>query len=284
MRDSLSLIKQYRIRPKHKLGQNFLAQPDTAERILDAAGFDSEDTVIEIGAGLGGLTIPLARRVRRVIALEFDRDLVAALNDQLSSSGPSNITLVEVDALKYDFTRVAHELQAPVKVIGNLPYYISSPLLFKLLDHRQAIAEATLMFQREVADRLAASPGGKDYGALTVMVAYFATVTTLFHLSPDLFHPRPKVSSALTKIIFKPSINLRAQNEAIFSRVVKGAFGQRRKTLLNALAGANLPGLPKEMLKETLELAEIDGRRRGETLTVEEFVRLADVVSAAVTA
>ena len=222
------------IRPKKALGQHFLTDPGITRKILSRSGFDASDQVLEIGPGTGALTLPLARRVGHVVAVEKDSRLADLLAGRLSKAGISNVTLVNHDILKWNFENLDAFLSPKIKVIGNLPYNISTPFLEKLIDNRGMVSRAVLMFQEEVARRLTASPGNKIYGAMTLLVLYHAHSTILFEVPAKSFRPRPKVNSVVLEMDFERPYPMRVSSEEVFNRVVKAAFAHRRKTLLNS--------------------------------------------------
>ncbi len=260
----------------HKdLGQNFLADPGVARHIVDTAGLKAGDAVVEIGPGLGALTLPLLENGCRVLAVEVDRGLARYLEENLQPLFPELLSILNADILRVDFGDLAGQLGGCFHVVANLPYQISTPVLFKLLANRSLAAGAILMFQKELAQRLIASPGGKDYGRLTVMLGYYARLERLMDVSPESFHPRPKIVSTVLRFSYRDKLEPSLDDEALFSRVVAGAFSQRRKTLRNALQA----GLPEADALAALALADIDSGRRAETLSVEEFVRLANAFS-----
>jgi 16S rRNA (adenine1518-N6/adenine1519-N6)-dimethyltransferase len=272
------LLQRLGLRPKKTLGQHFLVHPHQARRIVTALELKGDETVVEIGAGLGALTVFLAKEARRLVALELDPSLVRFLREEVFSETPG----VEVrcqDVLRFDFPGLSREVGGPVVVAGNLPYQITSPLLFKLMAERQALSRAVLMMQQEVGARLLAAPGSKDYGVLSVLLRYHFSLRRLFSLGPANFFPPPQVDSlvlGLTPAAFSPQ----ARDPALLARVVKAAFGQRRKTLNNTLtAGAALGLSPIEVRRAFGELG-LDPSRRGETLSLPEFVALANKLSA----
>jgi 16S rRNA (adenine1518-N6/adenine1519-N6)-dimethyltransferase len=270
-----TLLRRLGLRPKKSLGQHFLVHPHQVRRLAAALELGETDAVVEIGAGLGALTVFLAEAAGRVVALELDPNLARFLKEELFSQAPRVLVVLQ-DVLDFDFIGLSAEVGAPLKVAGNLPYQITSPLLFKLLRELPALAMAVLMMQQEVGDRLLAPPGSKDYGILSVLMKYHFTLERLFSLSPANFYPPPQVASVVLR--FKPgSLEPRARDEALLTRVVKAAFGQRRKNLHNALAArAGALGLSPAEISAGLEAAGLDPRRRGETLEVAEFVALAD--------
>jgi 16S rRNA (adenine1518-N6/adenine1519-N6)-dimethyltransferase len=269
-----TLLATRRMRPKKKLGQNFLTDPNVPRSMVGLMRLSGSETVVEIGAGLGALTLPLARRVRRVLAIERDPDIARLLSMEIDGQRLTNVALLVADILTVDLSRLARQSGRPVAIAGNLPYHLSSQIVLHLIAHRRMLTSAVLMLQKEVVDRLVAVPGKKTYGRLTAMLRYCADVRRLMPVPSTCFFPRPKVDSAVLRIDFVeryPGSTPAA--ETFLSRVVKAAFGRRRKTLANALAGSEL-ALDAAMSKQLLEKAGIDSRRRAETLSVEEFVSL----------
>jgi len=273
-----SLLLRLGLKPKKALGQHFLLHPHQARRIVKALELEGEDTVLEIGAGLGALTTFLTQTARRVIALERDPDLARFLQEDLFSETPE-IEVVCQDVLEFDFNEASLAAGRPLAVVGNLPYQITSPLLFRLIEHIPAISRAVLMMQLEVGARLTALPGTKDYGILSVLGQYYFRVTRLFSLSPGNFFPPPQVDSVVVRLLpEKP--NPAAHDEALLHQLVKAAFGHRRKTLNNTLvARTETFGLSLEAMRALLADLGIDLKRRGETLSVAEFVGISNKVT-----
>ncbi|MDP2647047.1 MAG: 16S rRNA (adenine(1518)-N(6)/adenine(1519)-N(6))-dimethyltransferase RsmA [Desulfobacterales bacterium] len=269
-----TLLNGWRIQAKKQLGQNFLNDPSVAEMIVRRAGIAPEEVVVEIGAGMGALTLPVSRCCKKVYAIEKDPRLIPLLKAELLSNRISNVIIIENNALTFDFIEISEQEKCPVMVIGNLPYNISSQVLIRLIHARKGIDRAVLMFQKELAQRLMAQPGIKDYGRLSVMIQYCAEVGKLAEVKANLFFPRPKVDSEVLTIKFHQSLRYPVNDEIFFHQVVKAAFGQRRKTLKNALAGS-LPASDRETVARILDETGIDPNRRAETLSVENFVRLA---------
>jgi 16S rRNA (adenine1518-N6/adenine1519-N6)-dimethyltransferase len=271
---SKAVLRQQGLAASKKLGQNFLVHQQTAEQIAELAGLSKEDTVIEVGAGLGALTAPLAAAAGRVISLEADSGIVRLHEEQQDL--PDNVRLLHQDVLKADFPALAAEF-GRLKIVANLPYSISSPFLFKLIDASEAIDFAVVMLQKELAERLLAEPSSKEYGAPTVLLTACADAELLLELGPEEFHPRPKVDSLLLRLIFQPVPERVRQlgdfDQLLLKRIVRAAFGQRRKTLSNSLAAAGLR--PKTALPDLLAAAGISPSARAEQLSLEDFVRLA---------
>jgi 16S rRNA (adenine1518-N6/adenine1519-N6)-dimethyltransferase len=270
-----TLLLRLGLRPKKALGQHFLLHPHQARRIVAALNLTGADTVVEIGAGLGALTALLAPAARRVIALERDPELARFLAAELLADSPG-VEVICQDVLKFDFPGAAREAGMPLAVVGNLPYQITSPLLFSLIRDVAAINCAVLMMQSEVGARLTASPGTKDYGILSVLVQYHFRVTRLFSLSPGNFYPPPQVDSVVLRLVPETRAAA-ARDAALLHLIVKTAFGHRRKTLNNTLVSeAAAFGLSPEAMGSILGELNIDLKRRGETLSVAEFVALSN--------
>jgi 16S rRNA (adenine1518-N6/adenine1519-N6)-dimethyltransferase len=269
-----SLLAGHQLRPRKPLGQNFLADPGVAEMIVAKAGVSAEEPILEIGAGLGALTIPLARVARSVIAVERDPHLVPLLRAELADCAADHVRILEMDALGLDLAELARREGGPLTVFGNLPYNISSQVVIKLIEARAHIRRAVLMFQRELAQRLTAGPGRREYGRITALLRYCASVRRLAEVKASRFYPPPKVDSEVLEIVFSGFRgDYPRHDEARLVRLITAAFGQRRKTLKNALAGSALD-LPPEAVLHALAGAGIDPSRRAETVSPAEFVRL----------
>lgn len=269
------LMKKHDFRTAKKFGQNFLVDENVLKTIIDCSELSKDDCVLEIGPGLGVMTQVLCEKAGRVLAIEIDRELIPIL--KVSLFGLDNVKVINEDVLKLDLKAALEENfgQTRVKVVANLPYYITTPIIMKLLEENINIKSITIMVQKEVGERLCAAPGGKDYGAITVSVQYRCVPHKILVVPPESFMPEPEVESMVVRLDFrdKPPVDLR--DEKMYFRVVKASFGQRRKTLLNALAAGNL-GKSKEELREILLRNNIDENRRGETLSLEEFARIAN--------
>jgi 16S rRNA (adenine1518-N6/adenine1519-N6)-dimethyltransferase len=239
------------------------------------SGLSPEDTVLEIGAGLGALTIPIAKIAGKVYAIEKDADLIALLKTELLVAGLANVAISERDIFKMDLNELESDAGQKLVVMGNLPYNISSLVLVKLIRERASIRRAILMFQKELAERICASLGTKAYGRLSAMLSYCAEIEPISSVPAQLFFPRPKVESTLLEIRFKQNPTYPAKSEALLFKVIKTAFGKRRKTLKNALIGNELQ-LDTSTARYFLEQAGIDPIRRAETLSVDEFVCLSN--------
>jgi 16S rRNA (adenine1518-N6/adenine1519-N6)-dimethyltransferase len=262
-------------RTRKRFGQHFL-EPVWADKVVEAIAPSRQDVFLEIGPGPGILTLRLASKVSRLVAIEIDRDLIAALTPKL----PSNASIFEGDVLDSDVSAVLPPLDGPIRIAGNLPYNISSPILFRLLEleSQRPVKDATVMLQREVADRIVAKPGTAEYGVLSVLVQWRAGVTRLLTIPPGAFRPPPDVRSALVRLSFRPPA-FELKDRVLFERMVRSMFTQRRKTVANALAA--FAGAIGSEPVGALAAAGIDPRRRPETLEVIEIARLADIFAGA---
>lgn len=259
------------------MGQNFLIDPSTAELIIRKSGVRGEDAVVEIGAGLGALTFPLAGAARVVYAIEKDPALAGILGGALKAEGVDNVRLKNQDVFDIDVSAIAGFENQRLWVFGNLPYYISSQVLIYLIHARAAVRQADLMFQKEVARRLIASPGSKSYSRLTVMLQYYTDIRRTATVNAHLFWPKPKVDSEVLQFDFKKGPQPILKDHALFAGVVKAAFGRRRKTLRNALVSGNL-GIGRADFNEIFAECGIDPQKRAETLTVEQFAHLTNTI------
>ncbi len=269
--DARILLDKYQLRAKKSFGQNFLISDRAFRAIVDATVKTDEDWIVEIGSGLGTLTMRLAERVPegKVIALEHDPDMVTVLRAELA--GVDNVEINHVDAMRYDFKMAAKWRGEPVTVCGNLPYHIASQLLFKIIDAREWVNHAVVMIQKEMADRIVAKPGGKEYGAIGVMLRTYADITTVAKVGAGSFMPPPKIDSTVIKLVPLASPRTPIEDHKHYSAVVHAAFGQRRKTLRNALRAV----FEDAKVDAALVSTAIDGQRRGETLDIAEFGALA---------
>jgi 16S rRNA (adenine1518-N6/adenine1519-N6)-dimethyltransferase len=268
------LLRRYDIRPSRRRGQNFLIDRGALNRVLAAAELAPEDEVLEIGPGLGVLTRALAERCRRVVAVEVDERLAGALETE-TLAGLENVELVRADFLELDLGSLLGRFSSRVKVVANIPYSITSPAIARLLEHADRLERIVLMVQKEVAERLAALPGTEAYGSLTLLAQFYADVELLGTVSRRCFLPAPEVDSAIIRLRLLPQPRVPDVDPERFFAVVHAAFGQRRKTLLNSLSGSRELGWTREQATAALAAARIDPHRRGETLALEEFARLA---------
>jgi 16S rRNA (adenine1518-N6/adenine1519-N6)-dimethyltransferase len=268
---------------RKSLGQNFLIDNNIIYKIIAAAELTNSDLVVEIGPGLGALTAQIARTAGKVVAVEVDRGLIAALPELLG--GVQNVELIQADALKIDFDRMIEERTGgeygssgkKYKLIANLPYYITSPVLMHLLLGRFNISIIVIMVQVEVAERLAASPGTKAYGALSLAVQYFTKPEILFRVPRTVFYPKPGVDSAVLRLSVRPEPAVVVHDENALFKIIRSSFGKRRKTLLNSLTNSDL-GIDRETCLRALNNSGIDPGRRGETLSLAEFASLTDSI------
>lgn len=276
------LKDKYGFRFAKGLGQNFLTDPSVPEAMVHGSGVGPENLVIEIGPGIGVLTAAAAEEAGRVAAIEIDQRLLPILEETLAEY--DNIEIVCGDVLKTDLRQLIcrqqkeHDLPGGVKILGNLPYYITTPILMKLLEEDLPVDSITVMMQKEVADRIEADPGSKAYGAISVAVQYYCEVSRIIDVPKEAFLPAPKVDSAVLLLRMREEKAVQVTDETRFFDCVKAGFGQRRKTLVNALSGAG--NIPKETVRELLAAAGIDERRRAETLSMEEFARIANELTA----
>lgn len=259
----MTAASQFKGPPKKSLGQHFLHEGGVVDRILLAVDPQPGDQLVEIGPGQGALTFPLLQRHGELTAIEFDRDLIAPLASAASAHG--TLTMIHRDVLDVDFSALAGDRQ--IRLVGNLPYNLSSPILFHALAHAAAVRDMHFMLQKEVVERMAADPGSKVYGRLSVMLQAYCTVTRLFDVAPGAFRPPPKVDSAVVRLLPRPAGEIGIADRARFADVVRAAFGQRRKTLRNALSGV--------VATTAIQAAGIDPGLRAEQLSVADFVRLA---------
>ncbi|MDP2862491.1 MAG: 16S rRNA (adenine(1518)-N(6)/adenine(1519)-N(6))-dimethyltransferase RsmA [Desulfobacterales bacterium] len=270
-----TLLSAWNLSPKKQFGQNFLTDPKTAEMIVSRSGISKEDIVLEIGAGLGALTVPLALAAEKVYAVEKDINLLPLLRTELLAKNIDNVSIMNENILDTDIESTAVKHGRKIVVIGNLPYNISSQVLVKLIIQRKCLSRAVLMFQKELSERICAKPGSKDYGRISVMLRYCADIDKIADVKASLFFPKPKIDSQIIEIKFKESQDFPADDEKFFFSVIKAAFGKRRKTLKNSLSGSEL-GIDAQTAVSALNIAGIDPARRAETLTVEEFVKLSN--------
>jgi 16S rRNA (adenine1518-N6/adenine1519-N6)-dimethyltransferase len=267
-------LSEYGLFPKKRLGQHFLIDRSILNKVIWTAQVEKEDAVLEVGPGLGEMTIALARQAKRVIAIEIDSKLVAILNEKMKNY--PNVEVVKSDILKVDFNQFLKKEGHPIKVVANLPYQVSTQLLFRFIESKETFSTFTLMLQKEVAERMVAPPGGKEYGPLSIFIQMFLDVSIRFFIKPSAFFPPPKVESAVVHMVWKEKPMIETNDEEWFKRVVKACFGYRRKTLVNALRHSEL-SLP-ESIELKMEAIGIDPRRRPETLTIQEYASLAKVL------
>lgn len=269
------LLKQEKLFAGKEMGQNFLSSPPTARMIVDRTGISADSRVLEIGPGLGALTIPIAEKTRQVVVVEKDRRLVPLLRQELENQDIDWVEILNTDVMKTDIAALAKDKK--LVVISNLPYNISSQILFRLVQERVYIEKAFLMFQKELAVRILASPGKKAYSRLSAVAQYAADIECVAHVGPAAFFPRPAVESTVLGFNFHTGADVSRNTEALLFTVIKAAFSKRRKSLKNSLVGQDL-GLQKQAIAQALSRAQISSERRAETLTVDEFLSLTRAV------
>jgi len=280
--DTRKSLNDEKLAPKKQLGQNFLVHKSTAEAVARCGKIQPEDIIIEVGVGLGALTQPIAEQAKEVIGLELDRGLVRF--HRKNNDLPGNVTLLHQDVLKADFDELYRQSGGPLKIMANLPYSISNPFLFKLIEHQEKMDWATIMLQKEVADRLNAEPGTKQYGIPTILLKSCAAIKTLLTLKPAEFHPRPKIDSVVVRIEFtsKNHENKREYDKFLFQKIVRAAFSQRRKTLLNTLTAGGFfrtqadgdKKIAKQLIREAIIAGNITPGTRAEVLDLDNFIDL----------
>ncbi|OGR58180.1 MAG: ribosomal RNA small subunit methyltransferase A [Desulfobacula sp. RIFOXYB2_FULL_45_6] len=265
------LLKQAGLYAGKELGQNFLSNPGTARMIVEKTGISEDMDILEIGPGLGALTLPIAKKAFHVTAVEKDGRLIPILRDEIDASGLKNIDIIHQDVLKIHIKDIVKDKK--LVVIGNLPYNISSQILFKLVEERGYIEKAFLMFQKELATRILAPPGGRDYSRLSAVSQFAAKISPVAEIGPSSFFPSPDVNSSILRFQFFQSEDFDQSQEKLLFDVIKAAFSKRRKSLKNSMAGGELE-YEKEFVLQVLARAGIDAQRRAETLSVEEFKSL----------
>ncbi|PRZ13215.1 16S rRNA (adenine1518-N6/adenine1519-N6)-dimethyltransferase [Laceyella sediminis] len=279
------LLNAYGLKLKKSLGQNFLTDSHVLNKIIRAAELNKDSGVIEIGPGIGALTERLAEQAGKVVAVELDQRLVPVLKELFQHQ--PHVEIIHGDALEVDLGAVIQEHMRDMKtlhVVANLPYYVTSPILIRLLTERYPLTNIVIMIQKEVADRLAAKPGTKDYSSLSVLVQYFAEAEEVAKVPSHVFVPRPQVDSAVARLTLRERPAVEVKNEGLFFKIVRASFAQRRKTLLNTLHATLFARVDKHQVEAWLNEAGIDPKRRGETLNLEEFATLVEVIDQKLTA
>ncbi|WP_096203258.1 16S rRNA (adenine(1518)-N(6)/adenine(1519)-N(6))-dimethyltransferase RsmA [Bacillus sp. FJAT-45350] len=274
-----AILEKYKFKFKKSLGQNFLIDLNILDKIVTSAGVTESTGAIEIGPGIGALTEQLAKRAKKVVAYEIDQRLLPVLKDTLSPY--DNVKIIHSDVLKADVRKMIEEEFADideVRVVANLPYYVTTPILMKLLEEKLPIKAISVMIQKEVAERIAAKPGTKDYGSLSIAVQYYAQAETALNVPQTVFIPQPNVDSAVLRLTLrdKPAVDL--IDEAFFFKVIRASFAQRRKTLFNNLVNNLGTKEDKETIEQALQEANVDPKRRGETLSMEEFASISNLL------
>lgn len=276
--NTIEVLQKYHFNFQKKYGQNFLIDPNVLERIMDAAEISEEDCVLEIGPGIGTMTQYLCERARHVISVEIDKNLIPILEDTLSAY--DNKTIINEDILKVDMKGLAEEYNGgkPMKVVANLPYYITTPIIMGLFENKVPLKSITIMVQKEVADRMQEEPGTKDYGALSLAVQYYARPEIVANVPPNCFIPRPNVGSAVIRLTRYEVPPVSVRDEQKMFGLIRASFNQRRKTLVNGLGNAQNLNLSKEKITQALEEMGLSPMVRGETLSLEQFARLSNLL------
>lgn len=264
------IVDRYKFKFTKTLGQNFLVDDKVIEDLVNGAEITSQDFVIEIGPGVGTLTREILKKAKRVTAIEIDRDLIPILVEELKDF--DNFQLMHKDALKIDYNEIIGE-ETKVKLVANLPYYLTTPIIARLLNGKYDFESLTVMIQKEVADRIHAKPSTKEYGSLSLLVQYYCDTTVIRTVSPTCFLPRPKVESIIIRLDRLSKPRVKVNNEDLFFKVIRSSFNMRRKTLPN---GLKVLGFSKELIEQAFNASNIDVMRRGETLSIEEFAMLAN--------
>lgn len=264
------IVEKYGFKFTKSLGQNFLLDNNVLKDIVEGAEVSKEDLVIEIGPGVGSLTRELLPKAKKVIAIELDKSLIPILQEELKEF--DNFQLINQDATRVNFNEIIGE-EKSVKIVANLPYYVTTPIITNLLKEDYNFKSITVMIQKEVAERINAKPDNKDYGALSLFVQYYCATKIIRKVPPECFMPRPKVDSIVIRLDKLENKRVKVLDEKLFFRIIRDSFNMRRKTLWNAVKNI---GLPKEAVESAFEKSGIDQKRRGETLSIEEFAALAD--------
>ena len=275
---TVEVLQKYQFNFQKKYGQNFLIEPQVLETIVDAAHIQADDCVLEIGPGIGTMTQYLAEQAREVVAVEIDKALIPILQDTLSEY--PNVTIINEDILKVDLEKLVKEKNdgRPVKVVANLPYYITTPIIMQLFESHVPLHSITIMVQTEVAQRMQVGPGTKDYGALSLAVQYYSRPEIITHVPPTCFIPRPNVGSTVIRLTRYEQPPVEAADESFLFSLIRASFNQRRKTLVNGLSNASGLNLSKAQITEALEQMGLPANVRGETFTLEQFARLSELL------
>lgn len=276
--ETISILKKFNFRFQKKFGQNFLIDTHILDKIVEAAGVTQEDFVLEIGPGIGTMTQVLCERAKKVLAVEIDEELIPILKETLSAY--DNVDILHGDILKQDIKGLAEKYNdgKPIRVVANLPYYITTPILMELLESHVPLKNITVMVQKEVADRMQAGPGTKAYGALSLAVQYYTKPYIAANVSPNCFMPRPNVGSAVIVLECYEKSPVDIKDEKLMFRLIRASFNQRRKTLPNGLTGSNLLNFTKEEITGALEQMNLPHNVRGETLSLQQFAQLANLL------
>lgn len=276
--NTIAVLQKYNFTLQKKYGQNFLIDSHVLEKIMDAAEIGKDDCVVEIGPGIGTMTQYLAERAGEVVAVEIDKNLIPILTETLADY--KNVSIINEDILKVDLNRIVEEKNGgrPVKIVANLPYYITTPIIMGLFENHVPVKSITVMVQKEVADRMQVGPGTKDYGALSLAVQYYAKPEIVAIVPPNCFIPRPNVASAVIRLTCHEKKPVEVKDEKGMFALIRASFNQRRKTLANSLSNAQNLSLTREQVTEALESMQLSPTIRGEALTLEQFAALADIL------
>jgi len=276
--NTIEILQKYQFHFQKKFGQNFLIDSHVLEKIIQKARITKEDCVIEIGPGIGTMTQYLAESAGQVIAIEIDKNLIPILKDTLSSY--HNVTIINEDVLRVDIRKLAEEKNQgrPIKVVANLPYYITTPIVMGLLESHVPLDSITIMVQKEVAQRMQEGPGSKEYGALSLAVQYYAKPEIVANVPPNCFMPRPSVGSAVIRLTCHEKPPVEVKNEKFMFDLIRASFNQRRKTLVNGLGNAANIKVTKEQAAKALETLGLSPSLRGEALSLEQFARLSNLL------
>lgn len=276
--NTIAVLQRYNFTFQKKYGQNFLIDSHVLEKIMDAAEIGKDDCVVEIGPGIGTMTQYLAERAGEVVAVEIDKNLIPILTETLADY--KNVSIINEDILKVDLNRIVEEKNGgrPVKIVANLPYYITTPIIMGLFENHVPVKSITVMVQKEVADRMQVGPGTKDYGALSLAVQYYAKPEIVAIVPPNCFIPRPNVASAVIRLTCHEKKPVEVKDEKGMFALIRASFNQRRKTLANSLSNAQNLSLTREQVTEALESMQLSPTIRGEALTLEQFAALADIL------
>ena len=277
-KNTIEIIQKYNFNFQKKYGQNFLIDTHVLNKIIAAAQITKDDFIIEIGPGIGTMTEYLLESAREVVAVEIDHNLISILEETLSKY--NNITIMNEDILKVDINKLVNEKNngKPIKVVANLPYYITTPIIMGLFESRVPIENITVMVQKEVAERMQAGPGTKDYGALSLAVQYYAKPYIVANVPPNCFIPRPKVGSAVIRLTKHKEKIFDVTNEKLMFQMIRASFNQRRKTLVNGIKNSSEVEIPKKIMIQAIKELGLSENIRGETLTLEEFAKLSNIV------
>ena len=276
--NTIEVLQKYRFNFQKKFGQNFLIDTHVLDKIIDASGVTEDDFVLEIGPGIGTMTQYLCERAREVVAVEIDKNLIPILSDTLKNY--SNVTVINEDILKLDICKLAEEKNQgkPIKVVANLPYYITTPIIMGLFESHVPIDSITIMVQKEVAERMQEKPGSKEYGALSLAVQYYAKPEIVANVPPNCFMPRPNVGSAVIRLTRHEKPPVEVEDEKLMFRIIRASFNQRRKTLANGLNNSPEIHLPKEVIQESIVSLGVPENIRGEALSLEQFAELSNEI------